>query len=58
MNEFLLFGFATTSVVLAYTTYKNYVLLQAEKTVSRGLKTALSSVIESKQKKTTPRKKK
>lgn len=58
MKDFLLFGFIVTSVTFAYLTYKNYVLLQAEKTVSRGLKTALSSVIESKQKKAAPRKKK
>jgi hypothetical protein len=58
MNDFLLFGFAVASVLLAYTTYKNYVLLQAEKAVTRGLKTALDSVIDSKQKVAKPRKKK
>jgi hypothetical protein len=58
MNDFLLFGFAVASVLLAYTTYKNYVLLQAEKAVTRGLKTALASVIDSKQKIAKPRKKK
>jgi hypothetical protein len=57
MDKFLLFGFLTTSVVLTYTTYKLRALLEAEKRVTVGLKSALAALVENKQKKTTRSKK-
>jgi hypothetical protein len=59
--DFILFGFVIVSIVLVYTTYKFYVLLQAEKTVTSGLKSALNSILAEREKaktKTTRKKKK
>jgi len=43
--DFILFGFVVTSLILVYTTYRFYVLLQAEKTVNVGLRTALNAIL-------------
>jgi hypothetical protein len=43
--DFILFGFVIASIVLVYTTYKFYVLLEAEKTVTAGLKSALNAIL-------------
>jgi len=48
--DFILFGFVVVSIVLVYTTYKFYVLLEAEKTVTAGLKSALNAILAEREK--------
>jgi hypothetical protein len=57
--DFILFGFVIVSIVLVYTTYRFYVLLEAERNVTAGLRSALNAILTEREKnKTTPRKKK
>jgi hypothetical protein len=47
--DFILFGFVIASLILVYTSYRFYVLLQAEKTVTAGLKSALNAILAERQ---------